>query len=459
MRSAGRSKKPPEFGIKDFYGLNPGALWGAFKQEGLAVWALCFYLAFEYVRPDIIYPALGFLPWAKLALILALIGAFNDKTVGWVKSGSTPLLLLFFFIVMLSGIYSFMPAESLKYLNIPINWILLYFLVITIINSEKRFFFFLLVFFIANFKMSQFGFRSFISRGFTFTFWGVSGSPGWFENGGDLALQMTIFVPLAMVFVYYLRQYWTPLKKWVLYLLPITGLTTLVAASSRGALLAFACICGWYLLKTRLGFKAIAGILVLGFALYQILPQEMIDKFKHSGEDATSMSRLALWDKGIQEAFDHPMLGVGYENWFEYCWAHNQQGIGRGQWCLDLHNTYVEAAAEVGLIGFSLFVILNLGVFFINAKTRKHALKANNRFIFYMSHGMDAAMIGFIVAGTFVSVLFYPMFWLHLAMAIALCNIAQRLPVANEEAEQPAKRMPRGNTAHAMTRRTHKQRN
>lgn len=459
MRSIRKSSKLPDFSIQDFYSMVPAVLWRGFKLEGVAFWALCVYLFIEYVRPDIIYPALAFLPWSKLALLTALVGIFMDKSVKWVKSSATLSLILFFTIVYLSAIYSFMPEVSMRFITIPINWVLVYFLIISIVNSEKRFFLFLLVYFLVNFKMSQFGFRAFIARGFTFTFWGVSGSPGWFENAGDLGVQMTIFTPMCLVFVYHLKQYWGKWKRYLLYLLPVTGLFTLAAASSRGALLGLVCIGVWYLLKSRLGIKAILGMVVVSALLYQVLPEEMLNKFKSSGEDATSVSRLALWETGIDVAIENPTLGVGFENWFEYCWANNQTGIGRGQWCLDLHNTYIEAAAETGLFSFALYVLLILKVFAINARTRANARKIDNKFIYYMTHGMDAGMIGYMVSSAFVSVLFYPIFWVQLAMTVALHGIARTQLEAVGVSEEADGLSVRRRPLRATASRMNKQRN
>jgi hypothetical protein len=43
-----------------------------------------------------------------------------------------------------------------------------------------------------------------------------------------------------------------------------------------------------------------------------------------------------------------------------------------------------------------------------------------------MAHGLDGAMIGFVVSGFFVTVLYYPYFWINLAMTVALNNAAQQ---------------------------------
>ena len=79
-----------------------------------------------------------------------------------------------------------------------LTWVLVYFLTISIVNTEKRMIIFLLFYFLFNFKMSQHGTISWASRGFSFAGWGLVGSPGWFRNSGEFAIQMIIFGSLAI---------------------------------------------------------------------------------------------------------------------------------------------------------------------------------------------------------------------------------------------------------------------
>ena len=48
-----------------------------------------------------------------------------------------------------------------------------------------------------------------------------------------------------------------------------------------------------------------------------------------------------------------------------------------------------------------------------------------NWFVYYMAHGLDGALVGFIVSGLFVTVLYYPYFWINFAMTVALNGIAK----------------------------------
>lgn len=414
------------FDIQDFYAVKVGVLWSAFKQESPAFWWLCAYFFFEYIRPASIYPVLDILPWAQISLFFTLIYAIPDKNIKWVSSGANVLFILFYLTVFLSCIFAFQPAVSWEKIDILVNWIVVYFLFICIVNSEKKFFLFLILFLIINFKMSQHGFMSFASRGFAYTKWGVVGAPGWFHDSGDFGIAMLIFSGIVISFVVSLREYWGRYKKLFFYFMSFTGLITVIATSSRGAQLGLLAMGLWFLLKSRRGIKALFSILVVSSLLYTLLPEKMFEEFESAGDDETSRDRISHWNFGIDVALDKPILGVGYYNWLNYCDFMNPEGLGYKPWCRLPHNTYISAAAETGLTGLLFYILLALLMFRLNAKTRRCAISTNNIFIYNIAHGLDAGLFGYMIATIFFTTLFYPLFWVQLAMVVALNKISNQ---------------------------------
>jgi hypothetical protein len=62
-----------------------------------------------------------------------------------------------------------------------------------------------------------------------------------------------------------------------------------------------------------------------------------------------------------------------------------------------------------------------------NARSRRLAKSyPDGRFVFMMAHGLDAAMFGFLASGFFVTVLYYPFFWINLSMSVSLHEVARR---------------------------------
>jgi len=109
------------------------------------------------------------------------------------------------------------------------------------------------------------------------------------------------------------------------------------------------------------------------------------------------------------------MLGIGYANWADY---YRKFVNPRGQLP---HNIFVQAASELGYTGLLAFLLLIAYTFVVNARTRKLARRLpQSDFLFGMANGLDGALVGYLVSGFFVTVLYYPFFWINLAMTVAL---------------------------------------
>lgn len=420
-----KPRKQKEIDIEDYYSIRIRPMWVGLRQESWAFWWLCIYIFIEYVRPQSIYPEIAFIPWAQLSLIMAFGCLFLDKSVQWVNSKENGLFILLFLIVVLTSIFAFHPFIAWSKFDRVLNWIIVYFLVITVVNTEKRFFILLLLFLLVNFKMSQHGFRSFVSRGFSFAGWGVKGAPGWFANSGEFGIEMTIFVPLSLAFILALKERWGRFKKLFFYLMPVTGLFTIAATSSRGAQLAILGVGLWYLLKNRVGFKAVAWLLIIGLVLYALIPDEQWSRFETMGEDNTSAQRLAYWKYGIEVMSDRPLLGIGHANWIDYCWFMTD-GIGPMNICQEAHNTLIQAGTEHGIPGLIVYLLMVIQAFSINSRTRALASDSGNRLILYITHGLDGGLIGYLISSFFISALFYPFFWIQMAIIVALHQVARR---------------------------------
>lgn len=428
MRKAARDKKNQAIKIDGLYALNFGMLWRALRKEHLALWMLCFYFFFEYVRPQSLYPIVDILPWAQLCLIGSIVMAFQDTTVRWVGNIENRLFFLFTVVVVLSGIFAFRPSVSLDQWTIFGSWFVVYFLTVCIVNTEQRLILFLLAYSLFNFKMAQHGAVSWAMRGFSFASFGLVGSPGWFRNSGEYAIQMLIFGPLAISLVVSFKDYLGKYKKWVFYLFAATGYMAVIGASSRGAQIGLAVVGIWILLKQKNGLKGLMIIVTLAAALYYLLPDEQMQRFTEMGDDKNSIQRLVYWKYGLTEVIPkYPVLGVGYANWLSYLNFTAPEGMGPMRINQQSHNIYIQATSELGFTGLFVFLLLIIFAFVNNSRTRKMALIIDKPLLFNLSYGLDAGLIGFLVAGSFVTVLYYPFFWIQIAMIVMLNGVTKNL--------------------------------
>lgn len=413
--------------IDNLYAMKLASLWQAMKSEHLSLWMLCMYFFFEYVRPQTLYPVLDILPYAQIFLIASIATAFMDKSSSWAPNIENKLLLLFVVIVILSGIFAFRPSASIDYWVVLGGWVMIYFLIVSVVNTEQRLILFMLAYCLFNFKMSQHGAVSWAMRGFSFASYGLIGAPGWFRNSGEYAIQMLIYGPIAIAFVISLKDYWGRYKKWIFYACGATGYMAVIGASSRGAQIGLVVVGVWLLLKQKHGFRGLIFIIILATTLYHLMPDEQMQRFQEMGEDQNSLQRLAYWKYGLTEVIPNfPVLGVGYHNWLSYVRFAVPEGLGPYQVVEECHNIYIQATSELGFTGLIGFLLLIIYAFVNNARTRAMTKDLENRLLFNLSYAFDAGLIGYLVAGSFVTVLYYPFFWVQIAMIVMLNNVARR---------------------------------
>ncbi|PSF04862.1 hypothetical protein C7H09_17715 [Marinobacter fuscus] len=411
-------KKAREITDEDFYALNIKKMWQYFKGESFAFWMICAYLGFEYVRPQSIIPAIDILPWTQLVVIGAILGCFTDKTVRWVSSSVNVLLILFLLIILLSSVLAYFPSASYRNLDKYYLWVVIYFLIINIVNTRKRFFIFICIFLVASFKISFSLALTWAQRGFSFTSWGLSGPPGFFQNSGELAIQMLVFWPIAWAFAHSLKPY---VSKWwyrALMLMPITAIMVILGASSRGGQLAL--IVQLLVMNHRAVFrpKVLISMAVAFSLIWTFLPDEQKERFQSMGEDKTSRQRLLYWENGIDMIKENPLLGVGYFNFVPYFAMYYPEDVIVSKVELP-HNIFIQVGTDAGVIGFSVFLLLLLTAYRKSAKFKPDGCTKE---VALVGKFTNLSLTGFIIAGQFVTVTYYPFLWIHLALLVSMMN-------------------------------------
>ncbi|WP_339668552.1 O-antigen ligase family protein [Dasania marina] len=405
--------------IEDFYSLKIKSIWNHVKDEGFSFWMICCYLFFEYVRPQSIIPALDFLPWAQLFIIFSGVGWLFEKNRRWVGVPANKWMVIFFIVIILSSLFGMSPATSYSRLADFYLWLIIYFLIINIVTTEKRLFVFLLIFIVASFKLSLFGAKTWAFRGFGFTKWGIMGPPGFFQNSGELAIQMLIFFGLSWYFYIAIRKYLTGVRLFLVRLFSVTAAMTVLGASSRGGQLGLVV---QILMTGRVKVRFLAGIICVGMLGFWLMPQEQIERFQSIGEDKTSIQRMMYWENGWEMMKDNPVLGVGYYNFQPYYERYYPNDLLYKRAQLP-HNIFIQVGADLGFTGLIVYLIL-IGQVFITGR-RVRAICDKDSFIYLISKGVEVGFVGFIVAGLFVSVTYYPFMWIQLAIMSSISNIAK----------------------------------
>jgi probable O-glycosylation ligase (exosortase A-associated) len=379
---------------------------------------ICAYLFFEYVRPQSIIPSLDILPWTQITILGAIIGCFFDKTVRWVSSPVNVFIILFLLVIVFSSVTAYYPEVSYKYLDLYYTWVVIYFLVVCIVNTKKRFFIFLCVFLAASLKMSLSLSITWAKRGFAFTDWGLSGPPGFFQNSGELAIQMLVFWPIAWAFAGFLKPRVSKLWYRILLLMPITAVMVILGSSSRGGQLAL--IVQLIVMNYRAIFKPkiIVSLMLSLFLIWTLLPQEQKDRFTTMGEDKTSAQRILYWENGVEMIKDHPVLGVGYFNFIPYYQLYYPDDVLFNRPELP-HNIFIQVGTDAGLVGLSIFLLI---IFVVYRVPQRKVICGSCERAGLIIKCTRLSLIGYVVAGQFVTVAYYPFLWIHASLVVCFVN-------------------------------------
>lgn len=418
------------YAVEDFYAFKIKTMWGYFKGQHFAFKMICCYLFMEFVRPQSIFPVLDVIPWTKLFILGALLGVFVDKSVKWTSSFANFFMILFSLLIISATYITPIYADEAKLHFMDFfSWIIIYFLIINIVNTRERFYIFILIFLVTAAKIAIGTSKSWALRGFSFTSWGLSGPKGFFQNSGELAILMLTLFPLAFYVYQALKNRVGKWERWFLLVCWVCPILTILGASSRGAQVALVLQLAFMFRKSVFKFKPLIGVIVLSAALFYLLPQEQKDRFSNSGTDNTSMQRQLYWEHGWQMMKDYPFTGVGFFNFGPYYEAHYPEDTIGGKGKAELpHNIFVQTGTDAGFVGaitFALIILSGMGMAFALAR-RKTASEPTRA----IAAGIGVGIFGFLIAGQFVTVSYYPFLWIHMAFIVALKSIEDKATAA-----------------------------
>jgi O-antigen ligase len=263
--------------------------------------------------------------------------------------------------------------------------------------------------------------------------YGASYRPGYVAGDANFfTASVLLCVPVALVLLWNERS--AVVKLFCLGSLVVT-LAAITLAASRGGFLGLVVAMGWLLWRSRTRLRSLALVgAVLGLLL-AVSPLSPVERFLHPDYSDTDSVRihLALWRAGLRIVHDHPLAGIGVGQF------KNEVGRYSSEKNLSLlaHNTYLEIAAEMGLPGLALFLVIFGFSFRSLARVRRAGERDGPALLRWAATGIEAGLAGFAVAAFFVSAEFLRMFWFMLFLSICLESLRQE-QAARATARQPA---------------------
>lgn len=377
------------------------------------------------------YSQLSGLPLAQIAIIGFIVSFFLKKREHYNKNIQNVLILAYLFWFFISYLFSFEHDLAWQAWVDFSKWVIIYFLLINTINDRSKMYIFLFVLLFLNFKYAQFASRLWIASGFYSDPRGLNAGggigAGFFQNPNDFGVAINSVLGLSYCMMQSdLTRVAGFRMRWFHLICVVSMIIGILASSSRGAAVGLGAIslAIWY--KSERKMISVALLIVFASILIGLIPEDNWARFQKMGteEDASGQSRLALWEAGMRMASEYPITGVGPNN---FIYVNTQKYLSEHHEVQ--HNVFVQAVSELGYPGLILFVSMILCCFYNQRKSRKILLqkRIDEPFLVGLSHGLDLSMVGFVVNGFFITVLYYPFFWMLLILSVALIDIVERL--------------------------------
>jgi len=416
--------------MNKLYQLNIKELFHYTTKQKPTFWIILLYLIFEYLRPQTMYPAVNIIPWGMVIIFFALLLLVFEGKLFSVKNRSNKYINLFSLIVIISSLFAISPSTSYNELKLFFVLLIIYYLIINIVDTEGKLLVFMLLYFLINLKLSNFTTLQWIQRGFAYDRFGATAGLAWLENSGEFAIEMCIVLAISIFFTIALWKHISFIKKAFLIWIPASAASSILACGSRGGFLGIAFVLFFVWLESKQKIIAVIIVLLIAAPIPFLISERDKTRFVNMGDklDKTAQKRLMRWKKGIAMANKYPVLGVGYKNWAQgdldlYGFMGAEVQTGTGAVC---HNIFIECMSELGYSGLILFILLIISTFKNNLETIQIAKENKNDFICNLAKGFNGALVAYLVTGFFVTVLYYPFFWINLAMTVSTNNIATK---------------------------------
>lgn len=239
---------------------------------------------------------------------------------------------------------------------------------------------------------------------------------GIFSDPNDLALAFVVALPLIVYLLTEAKSFFTK-TLWRASI--VTVAYAIFLTNSRGGMLGAIAVFLIYLrgrfgiLKTSLA----ASVGLLGIAMLPTRLNELDAKEESAAE------RLESWFQGIQMLKQHPIFGVGKGNYTDHHY-------------LTAHNSFVLVFAELGLVGYFLWLsFVGISVFMVyrvaNASSQPNQITTEDQSQNWaryqkLSKTYLNAMVGFLVCAFFLSRSYVILLPILCALCVALYQSVRR---------------------------------
>jgi O-antigen ligase len=179
------------------------------------------------------------------------------------------------------------------------------------------------------------------------------------------------------------------------------------------------------------GTAIILGVALVGFvAVMTLAPDTFLERMGGMGEykeDESALGRLDAWGAGLRMLNEHPLFGVGAGAFSDaYGMRYKPTDAVAATW-REAHSLYVQCFSELGLFGFFIVAGLVVVMFRDQRKISRFGVADAQlqRELHFFADALTAGLVGFLVSGAFLSVLYYPHLYILSTMSMILLRVTK----------------------------------
>src|SRR5579872_6658509 len=254
---------------------------------------------------------------------------------------------------------------------------------------------------------------------------------GTIGNSNDLAAHLLIVLPFILFVSMDKKR--NPLLRLAMVPLMAYGVSVILGTASRGGLIALGAVFVFMILRAtpKQRVLSLLATVVLGVVSFAILPGATLDRLgslfggQHEEAEESSDSRSYLFWTSVDYTLHHPVFGVGLGQFANFE-GKTRVAEGRtGNWHAT-HCSWTQVSSETGIPAL-LFFVLGIGSAlgmvhrtWRKARAQGHADIANACFCYLV------AMVGFLIAITFLANAYRFYFPAMVGLAISMSFVANR---------------------------------
>ncbi len=363
-------------------------------------------------------------PWALMIAIATLSGLLINK--GWQsipKVLGWYLLFGLWFIFLLSTGFSYYQEEAWEKFNQVSKILLMTVITLGLFQDlfKLRYLIWVIVLSIGFYGVKG-GIWAVLTGGGNM----VMGPPSTFLTGNtEIGLALVMILPLLL----FLRRTESNMyiRQSLLGML-VLCIVAIIFTYSRGALLGLGVMLALLFLKSRAKVVFLCSLVLVVPIFLSFTPEKWfnrMDTIQNYEEENSAMGRLWTWELAWRMALDRPILGFGFRPFRAEMYERYTPHLPTRS--ADAHSIYFQVLAEHGFTGLFLYVWLLCWTLWQlqkismgkkgNPETARIGQYADMTF---------SGLVGFAVAGAFLSMSYFDLYFHYLAIAMILQDMNRR---------------------------------